>query len=64
MSKTKDLLTTRVDDAGPELYRQPISLAFAQRGYVKAQAKQTEEAIADMNEALRLDPTNAEVFDK
>jgi tetratricopeptide (TPR) repeat protein len=48
----------------PELYRKPMSLAFAQRGYVKAQVNQKEGAIADMHEALRLDPTNAGVFDK
>jgi tetratricopeptide (TPR) repeat protein len=53
-----------LDPDHPELYRQAVSLALAQRGYVKAQAKQTEEAIADMDEALRLDPTNAQVFDK
>ena len=35
-----------------------------ERDIYKDQAKQTEEAIADMDEALRLDPTNAEVFDK
>ncbi len=54
----------QLDPDHPDLYRKPMSLAFAQRGYVKAQANQTEEAIADMDEALRLDPTNAEVFDK
>jgi tetratricopeptide (TPR) repeat protein/tRNA A-37 threonylcarbamoyl transferase component Bud32 len=53
-----------LDPDHPELYRKPMSLAFAQRGYVKTQANRTEEAIADMDEALRLDPTNAEVFDK
>jgi tetratricopeptide (TPR) repeat protein/tRNA A-37 threonylcarbamoyl transferase component Bud32 len=52
-----------LDPDHPEMYRQAMSLALAQRGYVKAQAKQTEEAIADMDEALRLDPT-AQVFDK
>jgi tetratricopeptide (TPR) repeat protein/tRNA A-37 threonylcarbamoyl transferase component Bud32 len=53
-----------LDPDHPELYRKPMSLAFAQRGYVKTQANRTDEAIADMDEALRLDPTNAEVFDK
>ena len=53
-----------LDQDHPDLYRKAMSLAFAQRGYVKAQANRTEEAIADMDEALRLDPTNAEVFDK
>jgi tetratricopeptide (TPR) repeat protein/tRNA A-37 threonylcarbamoyl transferase component Bud32 len=53
-----------LDPDHPELYRKPMSLAFAQRGFIKAEAKQTDEAIADMDEALRLDPTNAEVFDK
>ncbi|HEY7329484.1 MAG TPA: serine/threonine-protein kinase [Gemmataceae bacterium] len=53
-----------LDPDHPDLYRKPMSLAFAQRGVVKAQANQKEQAIADMDEALRLDPTNAEVFDK
>ena len=53
-----------LDPDHPERYRQPMSLALAQRGYVKAQSNKVDEAIADMTEALRLDPTNAEVFDK
>lgn len=53
-----------LDPDHPDQYRKPLSLALAQRGYVKAQANQNEEAIADMDEALRLDPTNAEIFDK
>ena len=53
-----------LDPDHPERYRQPMSLALAQRGYVKAQANKVEEAIADFDEALRLDPTNAELFDK
>ena len=31
---------------------------------VKAQAKKWDEAVADFDEAVRLDPTNAEFFDK
>ena len=53
-----------LDPDHPERYRQPMSLALAQRGYVKSQANKLEEAIADFDEALRLDPTNAELFDK
>ena len=53
-----------LDPDHPERYRQPMSLALAQRGYVKAQANKVDDAIADFDRALRLDPTNAELFDK
>jgi Flp pilus assembly protein TadD len=48
----------------PEPYKKVLGETYARRAYEKAQANKVEDAIADFDEALRLDPTNAELFDK
>ncbi len=53
-----------LDPDHPELFRKAMSVAFAQRGYVKAQAEKWTEAIADLTQAILFDATNAEYFDK
>jgi eukaryotic-like serine/threonine-protein kinase len=53
-----------LDPEHPEPYRKVLGETRARRAYEEAQAKKWKEAIADVDEAIRFDPTNAGYFDR
>ena len=48
----------------PQPYRKVLGQVYAQRAVETGKGKKWPEAITDMDEAIKLDPTNADYFDK
>ena len=53
-----------LDPDHPESYRKVLGQTYASRAYREAQAKEWTKAVADFDEAIRLDPRNADYLDK